>query len=91
MSRCRTKALGLNEAELKDVSKGVNEKKVLAWFIQHQTIVSNAWLSDQLLCGHPAIVSGHVKAVREKRDKQIRRLVQAVEKHWESVCPLLFS
>ena len=43
------KVLGLNEAALEDLPKGVNEKKVLAWFIKHQTTVSNAWLSKQLL------------------------------------------
>ena len=74
------KALGMNEADLADLPKGANEKKVLAWLIKRQTIVSNAWLSEQLLCGHPANVPGFVRAVREKRDKQIRRLVRAVEK-----------
>lgn len=74
------KALGLSETDLAALPKGATEKKVLAWFIKRQTVVSNAWLSEQLLCGHPANVPGYVKAVREKRDKQIRNLVRAVEK-----------
>ena len=74
------KALGLNKADLAYLPKGATEKKVLAWFIERQTVVSNAWLSGQLLGGHPANVPGYVKAVREKRDKQTRRLVRAVEK-----------
>jgi len=71
-------ALGLSEADLEGLPKGADEKKVLAWYIKNQTVVSNAWLSEELLCGHPGNVSGYVKVVRESRDKQIRRLVRAV-------------
>ena len=46
-------ALNLSEDDLVCMAKGAVEKKVLVWFIKHQTTVSNAWLSKQVHCGHP--------------------------------------
>ena len=62
------------------MAKGAAEKKVLAWFIKSQTVVSNEWLSAQLLCGHPANVPGYVKAVRARKDKQLRRFAKILMK-----------
>jgi len=74
------KTLGMEECDLEVMTKGAAEKKVLAWFIKSQTIVSNEWLSTQLQCGHPANVPGYVKAVRAKKDKQLRRLAKVLMK-----------
>lgn len=74
------KALSLEEGDLVHMAKGAVEKKVLAWFIKCHTTVSNAWVSEQLYCGHPANVSGYVKAVRETKDRKIRKWVKALTK-----------
>ena len=74
------KALGIEECDLEEMAKGAAEKKVLAWFIKSQTVVSNEWLSAQLLCGHPANVPGYVKAVRAQKDRQLRRFAKILMK-----------
>ena len=74
------KALNLEEGHLAHMAKGAVEKKVLAWFIKCHTTVSNAWVSEQLYCGHPANVSGYVKAVRGTKDRKIQKLAKALIK-----------
>jgi len=64
-------ALNLHDANLMDMAKGAVEKKLLAWFIKCRTTVSNAWISDQLYCGHPSNIPGYVKWVRETKDGKI--------------------
>ena len=63
--------LNLHDANLMDMAKGAVEKKLLAWFIKCRTTVSNAWISDQLYCGHPSNIPGYVKWVRETKDGKI--------------------
>ena len=54
------KALGLKEGDLDTLAKGAIKKKVLAWFIKNQTMVSIARFREQLLRGHAANVPGFV-------------------------------
>jgi len=66
--------MGLTEDDLLKLPKGAAEKRVLAWFIKHQTMVSNSWISEQLHGGHPANVPGYVKSVIKSKDRKIRRM-----------------
>lgn len=74
------KVLGLTPAQLTELPKGAIEKQVLAWFIRRQTMVSNAWLSTALACGHPSNIPGYIKTVNGSRTKTVKQLVRAILK-----------
>ncbi len=74
------KQLELTSKTLKLLPKGASEKKALIWYIRNKTTVSNGWLSEHILCGHPNKIPRCINAVKDRKDKILNRLVKKLLK-----------
>lgn len=72
------KALGMTRSDLGDLKKLDGRKRVLAWWVRGQTMVSNAWVADVLHMGHPGNVSRALQSVEEAATPDLRRWKQTV-------------
>lgn len=74
------KVFGVSDTSLEAMPKSAIEKQVLAWLIRTRTTVSNEWVSDHLVCGHPDGVSRFVKSVELSQDKSVVKLKKRLSK-----------
>ena len=51
---------GISQGDLEGMRKGAPEKMAIAWLLKGNTVVTNNWISEHLLCGHPANISAYV-------------------------------
>ncbi len=57
-----------DESSLLAMSKGSNEKALLAWLVRRHTVVSNAWLAERLQMGRADCLSRYPKRIDETSD-----------------------
>jgi hypothetical protein len=70
--------LGLAESDLADLSKGADEKAVLAWHIRKRTMVSRTWVTQRLGMGDESHVTKLAGAVeRQARYGVLKAKVQS--------------
>ncbi|MEI6890637.1 MAG: hypothetical protein V5783_00570, partial [Pontiella sp.] len=50
------------------MSKGSNEKALLAWLVRRYTVVSNAWIAERLQMGRADCLSRYPKRIDETSD-----------------------
>ena len=60
--------LGVAQDALATMRKGAPEKMALVWLLKKRTVVKNEWISQHLLCGHPANIPGYVRKVDAATD-----------------------
>ncbi len=77
------RALGLSEAELAGLPKGVAEKVALAWWVRQRTTVPLRWVSQRLAMGHYSRVTQVLGRVRRRPGRKLqtlqRRLARALD------------
>ena len=70
----------LSGESLRGMTKGHDVKRVIAWALRKQTTVSNRWLSDKLILGHPANVPGYVHSVEQAQKGNLFHVRRQIEK-----------
>lgn len=63
--------LHMEESSLLSISKGADEKALLAWLIRRHTVVSNAWIAERLHMGRADCLSRYPKRMDETRDTML--------------------
>jgi putative transposase len=66
--------LGIARADLESMRKNAPEKQALAWLLRTRTIVSNQWITEHLLCGHPSNASAFVGNVKRAAGGPLKRM-----------------
>jgi REP element-mobilizing transposase RayT len=65
------KVLGLREEQLQAMSKGADEKALLAWLVRRNSVVTNAWIAERLGMGRPDCLSRYPRRVENSRNAHI--------------------
>ncbi len=68
------KCCGLTEAELPELRKGDDRKKVIAWHIRKKTSVRTGWITTRLRMGVTSNFSCYVRAVEQSAEDPLRAL-----------------
>ena len=72
--------LGLSKEVLAEMPKGADEKSALIWMLKKQTHVSNKWISDRVMSGHPANIPRYMVRVRaSSSNSPLRKLVKTLK------------
>jgi REP element-mobilizing transposase RayT len=77
------KALGLTEADLRELRFGSPEKVALAWWLRKHTTVSLRWVADRMNMGHYTRVTKAVSRMGHKPGKRFEQLRQKLERDVE--------
>ena len=72
------KALGVKESELKELRKGDDRKKVLAFWVHSRTMAGHKWIATRLGMGCPSNMSNYIKSIKESKDRHVKKLLSAV-------------
>ena len=75
--------LSLSEHDLHGMRKTDDRKRALAWLLRKNTTVTNKWVSERLLMGHPVNVSMAVKII-DDADTDTRRAAREKLVKWVS-------
>jgi hypothetical protein len=73
------KALGLTEADLRELRFGSPEKVALAWWLRKHTTVSLGWVADRMNMGHYTRVTKAVSRMEAKPGKRFEQFRQKLE------------
>jgi hypothetical protein len=65
------RVLDLAESRLLGLRKGAEEKKLLAWLIRRNSVVSNAWIAKRLDMGRADCLSRYPKQIEESDDPSV--------------------
>ncbi len=68
------KCCGLTEADLSELKKGDDRKKVIAWHIRKKTSVRTGWITTRLKMGVTSNLSCYVRAVEQSTEGLLREL-----------------
>ena len=79
LKRRAMQILGLKNRDLSTLPKGAIVKKLLVWYIHTRTTASNAWLSENIGCGHEGNVSKYTREISKTKDRQIGALRKKLE------------
>lgn len=67
--------LGLGQGDLRAMPKGAAEKVTLVDMLKRKTTVSNKWIAQRLLCGHPSNIPRYLNHVQNaKRASPISKM-----------------
>lgn len=75
--------LGMDEESLVVLSKGADEKALLAWLLRRYCTVSNAWIAERLHMGRADCLSRYPRRIEKTEDvdlvekrEQLRRITR---------------
>ena len=74
------KLLGLTESHLRTMSKGSDEKALLAWLIRRNSTVPNQWIANRLIMGRPDCLSRYPDRIEKSRDRWIVEMKKELSK-----------
>jgi len=77
------RVLELKEEDLPTMSKGADEKALLAWLLRRHSMVSNGWISERLVMGRADCLSRYPKRIEQtengelvKKREQLREITR---------------
>ena len=73
------KAIGVTDRDLDELPKGAAEKRVLAWAVRRESMMSNAWLAERLRMGVASNMSALVASVTGSPSATILALHKRVQ------------
>ena len=65
------RVLELKENDLLAMSKGADEKALLAWLLRKHSVVSNKWISERLGMGRADCLSRYPKRIEQTKDGEL--------------------